>query len=376
MSIIIQQCLENAIGLSETTCNCFDDDKPVDYSTSQSGLYLADYIGLNMLEASADCGTGSMWEILEKARKDAIIFTKGEINDALSRMVLPSRPFFNGNIADQNPKGYADPNGQYCGITWVTCGIPSGNMNITNIRLAINTTVTKTLYLYNDQQDDPLGSYAINCVANGYSNLNVSINLPMANTNGGPIRYWLVYDKTGIKPMNTTFTCGCGGSNNNIWNGRYEYQGPADASYKREYAWFEWVNVAGIHGNDPTIMDRWACSHTYSYGIQLGVKFECSLSDIICRNLDYENDPAAIKIASAILYKATELAVERMLKTGNINRYTTMQSEQMWGLRNQSRTKFKEAIYGDGLSAGAVNAMDITRTGCYKCRPGMSVHTI
>lgn len=371
MSVIIQQCLDTAIGLSQTDCPCFDENKPVDYAVSDSGLYLdeLDGIPLNVIDAAEDCANGNVWQIMEKARREAAIVLKGDVNIGLAKIVLPSRPFFNGNIGDVNPKGYIDTASQYAGITWLSGGMPSGTMHISKIRLAINTTVAKTVTLYSSDQDVPLGSFVINCVQNTYSEVSVNIDLPLVNSNGGCIRYWLVYDKTGVKPMKTTLTCGCGTGNSPVWNG-LNYLYPPRGNYKSQYAWFEWVNVAGTNGNDVTAKTGWGCSTTYTYGLQIEVSFKCALSDVICQNLDYEKNPAAIKLAEALRYKAGEKVINNIMSSGTINRYTLLDNESMWGRRNHYAKRYTESL------AEAIGAMDITRTGCYKCKPGPRIVTI
>ena len=371
MSIIIQSCLENAIGLSQTDCGCYDNDKPVDYNVSDSGLYLDEIDGLplNLINSAADCTSGSAWDIMERGRRDAIILLKGDVNIALSKSVVLSRPFFNGLIGEPNPKGYNDPSGQYCGLTFLSDGIPSGTLRIKKIRLAINTTVAKTVYLYSSLQDAPLGSYVINCSQNNYSEVSVDITLPLTNGTGSGVRYWLVYDKTGIKPMQTKLTCGCGNTSNPLWNGLNFLQ-HTNRIAKTAYNWQHWLNAAGTHGNDLMHKTSWGCNSTFTYGIQIEVELNCALADVICQNLDYENNPAAIKLAEALRYKAGEKVINIIMSTGNINRYTLLDNESMWGRRNHYAKRYTETL------AEAVAAMDVSRSGCYKCKPGMFVGTI
>lgn len=371
MSIVIQGCLDTAIGLSQTECDCFDTGKPVDYNVSDSGLFLDEIDGLplNVIDAAADCTNGSVWDIMDRAKRDATILLKGDVNILLSKNVIPSRPFFYGNIGEPNPKGYNDPTGQYCGVTFLSDGIPSGSIRIKKLRLAINTTVAKTVYLYSSLQDAPLGSWSVNCVQNQYSEVNVNITLPLTDGNACGVRYWFVYDKTGIKPMQTKLTCGCGNSSNALWNGLNFLQHTMRIA-KTAYNWQYWLNVAGTHGNDLLHKTSWGCNSMYTHGIQLDVELECALSDVLCQNLDYENNPAAIKLAEALRYKAGEKVINIIMSTGNINRYTLLDNESMWGRRNHYAKRYTETL------AEAVAAMDLSRSGCYKCKPGMMVTTI
>jgi hypothetical protein len=369
MSVVVQNCLDTAIGLSQTSCDCFDDGKPINYAVSDSGLYLADLDGLplNLIEAVADCESGNAWELMEKAIREASIRLKGDVNIGLSKNIVPSRNFFNGNIGDSSPKGYANPNGQYTGITWVTDAIPSGSMRIKKVRIALNTSGNKTLYLYSSLDlNTPLQTIVINAVANRYTEATVDIALPMTDGGAYGVRYWLIYDKTGIQPMNTKLHCGCG------WIPSFSGLGFIydRKTAKTAYNWKEWINVAGTWGNDLNAMETWGTSTSYTYGIQLQVEFDCSISDVLCQNLDYETNPAGIKLAEILRYKAGEIVINYVLSSGTINRYTMLDNEALYGRRNHYRKQYTDML------AEALKAMDVSRTGCYKCKPGMSIGTI
>ena len=62
-------CFENIIGLSRTPCPCVE-DLNADAVVSESGLFLDELDGLsiNMLNAGVDCGQGTLWEMLARAR--------------------------------------------------------------------------------------------------------------------------------------------------------------------------------------------------------------------------------------------------------------------------------------------------------------------
>ena len=63
---------ETIIGLSDTECDCFDADKPADFNTSVSVLFITDHIRINDFGDLSNCGNGSIWDIMNKARKSSI----------------------------------------------------------------------------------------------------------------------------------------------------------------------------------------------------------------------------------------------------------------------------------------------------------------
>ena len=82
----ILPCLDNIIGLSKTTCNCWDASKPIDFNSlnaSSSGLYVAEPSGipLRWTNSAADCENGGIWQLLIDAREKAV---RGFIADYLA----------------------------------------------------------------------------------------------------------------------------------------------------------------------------------------------------------------------------------------------------------------------------------------------------
>ena len=70
-------CLNNIIGLSKSSCDCWDSEKPVDFTAlneSLSGLYVSqpNTITLRFTNGAADCENGGVWELLQQAREDAV----------------------------------------------------------------------------------------------------------------------------------------------------------------------------------------------------------------------------------------------------------------------------------------------------------------
>lgn len=70
-------CLNNIIGLSPTSCNCWDASKPIDFNTlnaSSSGLYVVqpNTITLRWANSAADCENGGLWDLIISARDNAV----------------------------------------------------------------------------------------------------------------------------------------------------------------------------------------------------------------------------------------------------------------------------------------------------------------
>lgn len=70
-------CLDNIVGLSASSCNCWDSSKPTNFNAlnqSASGLYVSqpDTIPIRWTNSAADCENGGIWELILQARNKAV----------------------------------------------------------------------------------------------------------------------------------------------------------------------------------------------------------------------------------------------------------------------------------------------------------------
>jgi hypothetical protein len=82
---------------------------------------------------------------------------------------------------------------------------------------------------------------------------------------------------------------------------------------------------------------------------------------LFCREYS-EDDAVAVVMGYATWYKAGELLIEDVLKQPDVNRYTTMAREYLWGKRNHFRKEYENRI----IYLAAV--IDVMASNCYVCR--------
>lgn len=133
-------CLTNIVGLSNTDCNCWDDTKPVDFNTlnaSSSGLYISEpkTVPLRMVGGSADCENGGIWDLLIRARTDAVRALVKDFLGATQRVkqnqFLPFQ-----HIGDNYYTKGKLVNGNVAGMFFEPYRIKGGKLRISSIDLA------------------------------------------------------------------------------------------------------------------------------------------------------------------------------------------------------------------------------------------------
>ena len=106
--------------------------------------------------------------------------------------------------------------------------------------------------------------------------------------------------------------------------------------------------IGGTKGNILTerINSGWAVDN-YINGMLLDVEFICNVNDILCRDgvgLDYANDPNAMVCAYSVLYKTGVKLCERILRTNNINKYTLLDREKLYGKRDKYEKEYRDRL--------------------------------
>lgn len=341
---LVPECLDDIIGLSETSCDCFDTGKPYNYNESKSGLFLDQLEGLNLklVQGAEDCEEGSLWDMLDKARRNAIKAFKADIIGTLLTNYKYKRQPFSGVIGNQKFTKNLSLNTSYGGGRIFCANVIGGVLSLKRIGLLFDTSKTFDIEIYNNFNDSPIAEYTVHCNANvlTWFDLPTALNLNMTNeADVENPQYYLVYSTSGLNPKDNRAGCGCGGGYRYYFNpGK-----PAFKSYEKE-RWSEYVMLAGISGNDISDRENWSTTE-YLNGLILDVSFKCRVQDLICtEDMDFESNGAALAMANAIRYKSGVFLIDSILASNNINGYTMTDRERLMGKKNSYAKEYNDRI--------------------------------
>ena len=348
-------CLQDIIGLSRTTCSCFEDES--NYNLSESGFYIDELEGMNILtiNKSADCGTGSIWEMLDKARTLAIQDFQTDMVAALSQSYKASMKTFTGNIGKTQWSGTRTPSYALSGLTLIPTRAQKGIMRLNSLWVAMNESGSFNGKIYSTDQnigDDPLDTFtAVLPIAQKWTEVTINLELPMASSDGGNIAYFVVIENNGVKMMNNALAC-CGFKPNCRVFGN---------EYRKDRLWYNYVKVGGVLGNDFEGLNACKPMENYMNGMRLDVTIACDAKDAICDNLDFAGGGNAMVIAKALQYKAGYHVAYQILSSTTINRYTMMDKEELFAKRGMYQRDYEARI-----KYLATN-LNITENGCWTC---------
>jgi len=367
---IVNSCYDFIIGLSQTVCDCWDDGKPSDYNTSESGLFLADLDPIASIEGLANCENSDVWNILDTARENAIMQFIADTNARLIKDNKFKRPQFSGLIGEKKKTAYLTPSKTYIGTRFVTPIIKSGVAKITNIGIWLDVSATFNLVIYNNY-NEVIKTQSITSIAGTYANNVVDIELPLEVEGREYVEYIFVYESTGKKPANSQLKCSVCGAFKPSFNilSPYYNQGLKD----KRYMWQLWCMLGGFYSDTLDFSDLDDTADNYTNGLFFDVQFKCNVNEVLCKDaLNYTVNPLAAAMAHAILYKAAEIVIRQMISPTKIHQKIAMNQETLAQFMVDYRDKYKEML--DYI----VSEADITGNDCLECRDlsGMIKHGI
>lgn len=368
MSVILNtDCLDNIIGLSRIECECFE----VPANISLSGLYLdeIDGLDLNMVNAAADCADGSVWDMMRKAVEQSITSFKTDYTTAIAKNWRKRRFDFSGYIG-RDKIGNNLTISNVAGQRYVMAPVKNGVFRIKRLGLMFAQTGTVDVSIYNNIDDTPLYTFTgVATVANklNWYTLTEAIELPMYTKQKEYLEYFIVYDNPGFSPKSNTFRC-CGTTLT------FSCLRPTFRNAQRDarYSYADWCEVTGVNGADiDTIKGANPSFNDAAMGLIVDADIRCNMRGIACNDLDFSNGVIPMVIANAIWYRAGAYLAEKIISTGQLNRYTMLDRERLYGKRNQYAKAYNDRI--EWLTNPEIQEVKqhLLNTGCLVCEQSM-----
>lgn len=355
-------CIETIIGLSQTICNCFE-DTPTDYNVSDSGYYLDELegISLNLAQSASDCEQGSVWDILQKARTNAIIDFKSDLIvqvGSLYKKTIENNTYQIGSV--KYITTYT-PNTVYAGVRLVPKQIDNGKITINTVKYIHSTSgVVVNFSIFNNLSSTALHTFTITTVANqAASSATLGYELPMY-VSGEQVEYYIVYEvpATGSPLQNKIVCSSCA-----KWDLRCCDEPCFGNRIKKDEMWNNSLMIGGIKGDDWDALDNASGTSNQNNGIILNVSLNCDYTDMICGNTDYSNGGIPMAMAKAVQLRAGALVCDYILSSGNINRYVMLDRERILAKKNEYITEYNTRVLWMAQN------IDVSSYGCYECEP-------
>lgn len=340
------RCLTYAIGLSQTSCECFE--YPDLASRSDSGLYLDEFEPLSstLVEQRNDCEKGSLSDLMEKARNEGIIlFEKDLMNELLKRYKL-KRAVFNGEVGQRIYNNNLNLSQNYAVVRMPVADVVSGYAEISSINTLFAEDGVFDLYVYNNF-NELVDTLSLTSIANTYNRNPVSLELPLHSDQVENLEYFFVYESAGRTPKNNQLNCrSC------VCPYTFNMEQPYWTMTPLQDGWEIWSMFQGCQLNSLDFMCLDSC-YTSLYnmmGLTFDIKFKCKVTETIClgdgtdTGLDFEADVDALRIAEAIRMKSAVKLMLSILAAPQINRYVLANRETIIDIKNAVVTDYAALI--------------------------------
>lgn len=376
MSIQIRtDCLDTVFGLTRAECECFESD--IAAEESESGLYLDELEGLDLkvIQAATDCADNNLLTLMQKAREQAIIGFKTDWPVTIANYWQQLKPVFDGQIGQTKFTTNQLGVNNYAGHRYVMAPVKNGVFTIKRLGLTFETTGTVNVLIYNNVSDTPLFTLLNVPTEAGKTKWYtpaVDISLPMYSQDCEYLEYYILYANPGFAPKATGFKCCSTSISFNCVNPAF-----GNPNADQRYDFLKWSNVTGVTG--ASVSDIKNGSNVYNnhaMGLALDASMRCNVRSIACNDLDYVNGTIGMVIAHTIRFRAGVYLCNAILSSNNINRYTMLDREALYGKRNHYTKEYNNRL--EWLSNPDVSDVRqfLTNTGCYMCSSRMKVISI
>ncbi len=286
---------------------------------SDSGLYIADLEAVSTIEGLIVESGKSVTEIMEDARRVAIIALNADLR-ALMMKYWDVRRSYSGKVGNSRWSRREAGGGELV----VLCRpLPSATMHIGRVGLIAQNGGTHTLTITSNVPETADITVDVPCTANELSTVAADISLPMYSEMIDLVEYRFSHDEDHC--VAKLQACGSCRLKFNYHNPRFRSAGIGS-----------YISIAGVK-NGKFINS--------SAGIVLGATFECRTDNVFCDEaLSYETNPAALMFSEAIQYKAGSVVVWNCLRNPNLNRVLMENIEDL-----REAAKYYERKYRDKM---------------------------
>ena len=368
MSLIDNNCLKYIIGLSRTACNCDYYAACGDFDTSLSELYLDELSPLNteLIRARADCEKGTLCNLMDVARSNAIKAFKADIYGLILRNFEVKRPRYYASMGKKDHSLLLDHSGYTYNVNrFLANDVVGGTLSFSKIYAGFDTTHNFNLLIYNN-----LGTLVqtvpISAIANTWESNTVTIDLPSHSNYIENLEYYFVYPVTAAKPFDNTIQYPCNCEHFDRCNCNMQTQ------TNKQTGWKKWVLYRGAVKNDLDFHE-WAFGGTdYMNGLVFDVEFKCEVENVLCGdNLDFDSSPVALAIAKAIQLRGGIELIDLVLSSTELERKNLINTELMIQYRTFFSDEYKRLMYYDktNLNSGSIElGLNVLESDCFGCK--------
>lgn len=341
------ECLKDLIGISATDCLCvlegLTEQEQIEIKKSVSGLYLDSDLdgGINIADIKTLDACNTYFRLAKEAVAAASKRFEGDIELALANRYRGSKPAFRGDLGRLTFMRSLNKTKPFQFMKIEPKQKSDAIITFYRGRVIVNQNDTLNIYLL-AQKGDELPTVIYTTTAEVLANRISSFDLPDAASyplqiDGQKMSYYFVWDgSVGTAAVDNGVSCNCSGGNG------YE-------------------NYVTLKGGESSELNVLPAESNLAHGFSIDAEIKCSTGRLVCREFNSENR-IAVASAWAVLNKAGEILIEKVLASSEISRITMMNREYLYGKRNHFRKEYETRI------AFLAYEIDVTKGDCFICQ--------
>ena len=350
----MMECLNGIIGITPELCDCLTNElsqEDIDtLQSSKSGLYLDDLPGgvdLGALMKSDVCK--NLGKIAIAAMGSAAKAITTDLTVALNEEYKKDVNNFKGTIGQMSYAGTLPVTKQYQAFLLRGNDGTDTILTINRVGIIVNGSEALTVKIIQAPRNSSVGTVIkeipVTSVANGYVWAipdGGPLVLPLS-LNGQPLDYYFVYDSStgaGVAPKDNKIFCNCPGSKRGVITSYITPMG---------------LQLDDLNNLSSGVVDK------NTRGILLDAELKCSTTALVCGNFDSQ-EAVSVVLAVCMQYKTSEMLIEGLMKSREINGYVMQNKEYLWGKRNNAVKEYQNRIQY------LVRVIDISDSNCFVCR--------
>lgn len=343
------ECLKGLVGVIKEDCECITGqltpEQKAILATATSGLYLEDLPGgvsmaaLRDLESCKDFFKMSTGAIARAEKK-----LEDDLTTALAAKNKTKGASYAGSIGQMSYAGSLSGNlKDYQGTLLRTSRNSDAVLILNRMFITVNAAVFTTVKIFKALRGSVVGEvikeFEVETAANTYTLIDTEkLKLPLSEK-GKPLDYYFLYERLGAVPKDNKIDCGC--------------------SQQQTATLNSFLIATGVQMDEVNTFNT-AVSDKYAHGLSLDVNIKCNSEQLFCREYD-ETEAISVVMSNAVWFKAGELLIEDIQKSTEINRFTTMSKEYLWGKRNHFRSSY------EGKILWITENINVSDSNCFVC---------
>lgn len=334
-------CLNTLVGLSARQCDCPSGDLPSGANESDSGYFLTDteygFPILDAVWANAECGEGSVWEVLENAHDEAIRDFKSDLLQSFNALREAKQPHWKGLIGKTD--GTFVFSNAFTGVQLrPRLRSRDAAFVVTAVHVGIETAGTYNMYIRSNDYTFQTVSETITAPGGAWHRheLATPVRLPFYVLHEESLRYSIELETGNSRVRNNKALC-CGVRP--VWQEYFDWGG---------------LNEAGVDNEKNYCL-------SYLGGVAVEGYFDCAKLDWICaldelNGLDFKD-----LVARCIQFKGAIKLMSRVLESGRVNYWTVLAPEAVAEKRKRVQDMYTEYM------KWLVTNVPATVSGCWGC---------